>query len=487
VDTYLQNIRQLVNNAYSDIRNSFISEDTSFLDIDINVSSPFIFYQISSQINNIQDLEFVVGNLLFSEDLDEICVSKIYSETVIPIYSNYNMNIGNPPTQHSSFSKISEVKNLVNLPTSTSNVYKGNGVNIGVYEAYYTNNGFINNNQSLLSNTNITYRNRQNNLSSIHATAVGAIISGSTGIAPNANIFNAEFVENSLAGFTNIAPLNWLVNNQVNVVNMSFGLDEVYGTSSERSSVSRFYDQYVYDNFITMVAASGNNGDNSIVGSPAIGNNIIAVGAINSLGTELAPYSSYSEDYNIAKPNLVAPGDVDLENNYYSFENYAPGQISGTSFAAPIVTGAIALAMQKKPLLKLYPEKIHSLITATSKMDSISPTYNSYFAGLENKVGAGLLDIKSFLDSVDNTVNFEFNSNQTDPTGTNLVLLQQFFTASTLSPRKLRVSLFWLSQIINSQRTISDYDLYIYINDIYLDSSTYSFTNIEMLDIVFNN
>ena len=71
------------------------------------------------------------------------------------------------------------------------------------------------------------------------------------------------------------------------------------------------------------------------------------------------------------KPDLVAPGafvNTTLNDGKYNFT-------SGTSFAAPHVTGAAALLLQKEP--DLEPNDIKSILTTTS--DSVSDAYGNKF------------------------------------------------------------------------------------------------------------
>lgn len=71
------------------------------------------------------------------------------------------------------------------------------------------------------------------------------------------------------------------------------------------------------------------------------------------------------------KPNLVAPGvfvnTTSINGNY--------NLTSGTSFAAPHVSGAAAILLQKNP--KLTPHEINSIISTTA--DPISDTYGTPF------------------------------------------------------------------------------------------------------------
>ena len=71
------------------------------------------------------------------------------------------------------------------------------------------------------------------------------------------------------------------------------------------------------------------------------------------------------------KPDIVAPGafvNTTLTNGEYNFT-------SGTSFAAPHVTGAAALLLQKNP--ELRPDEIKSILTTTT--DIVSDAYGNKF------------------------------------------------------------------------------------------------------------
>ncbi|MEM6989979.1 MAG: S8 family peptidase [Myxococcota bacterium] len=79
---------------------------------------------------------------------------------------------------------------------------------------------------------------------------------------------------------------------------------------------------------------------------PATSKNVIAVGAVDDAGV-LAPFSNGgpTQDGRL-KPDLVAPG-VDIitptATNATTVSTYTPTGVSGTSFAAPVVTGVLAL------------------------------------------------------------------------------------------------------------------------------------------------
>ena len=89
------------------------------------------------------------------------------------------------------------------------------------------------------------------------------------------------------------------------------------------------------------------------------------------------------------KPDLVAPGvfvNTTSVNNYYNIT-------SGTSYAAPHVSGAVALLLNKNP--EFSPEQIKSILVTTS--DVIADEYGQKFDF--NTGGAGRLNVTSAFKS----------------------------------------------------------------------------------------
>lgn len=101
----------------------------------------------------------------------------------------------------------------------------------------------------------------------------------------------------------------------------------------------------------------------------------------------VAPFSSRGPtDSFQAKPDIVAPGDTinstQLGGQYRVF--------SGTSFAAPHVSGAVALLLQQRPGLK--PSEALSILTSTARPMSSNGQLFSVF-----DQGSGRLDVYSSL------------------------------------------------------------------------------------------
>lgn len=115
------------------------------------------------------------------------------------------------------------------------------------------------------------------------------------------------------------------------VINMSFG-----GTYA--NPLTRHAIEYARDKGIILVAASGNDGTDELV-YPASFEDVISVSAVED-DTLIASYSNYGTEIDIAAPGTAIA--TTLLNNAY-------GYASGTSLAAPQVTGVIALLISQFP------------------------------------------------------------------------------------------------------------------------------------------
>lgn len=99
--------------------------------------------------------------------------------------------------------------------------------------------------------------------------------------------------------------------------------------------------QTAFDTFgMTILCASGNAGASS-VGYPSSDSHVIAVGATNQSDLR-ASFSNHGPDLEISAPgdNIFA---LDLNDGY--------GTTAGTSFAAPLVSGVVALMLSVNPAL----------------------------------------------------------------------------------------------------------------------------------------
>lgn len=164
-----------------------------------------------------------------------------------------------------------------------------------------------------------------------HGTKVKHIIST---IAPEASIlayrvFLLENKQPSVEAITNAIKRS--IEHKADIINISGGI------YANNVLLSNAIEEAVQQGII-VVSGAGNEGRDCGITSPGNEARVITVGATTLDGNDVAEYSSCGPDPDTGeiKPDVVAPGE------------YQWG-CRGTSFAAPIVTGAIALLRQKHP------------------------------------------------------------------------------------------------------------------------------------------
>jgi serine protease AprX len=261
-----------------------------------------------------------------------------------------------------------------------------------------------------------------------HGTHVAGIIAGNgydseghkAGAAPDANLIVLKVLDGSGHGTISniIAALDWVLANHetynIRVVNMSVGaaIHESAWTDPLTLAAKR-----VVDAGVVVVGAAGNFGRNSLAhtqygGISAPGNApwVLTVGASSTQGTAkrtddiIGGYSSRGPsylDWN-AKPDLVAPGTgtVSLAAPSSTFYLTRPMallggtiataslpylSLTGTSMAAPVVAGTVALMLQANPALT--PNAVKAILQYTAQQ---YPGYDALTqgAGFLNAVGA---------------------------------------------------------------------------------------------------
>ncbi len=142
--------------------------------------------------------------------------------------------------------------------------------------------------------------------------------------------------------------------------------------------------EQAWEKGIVVVAAAGNSGFQAGayaegLANPAFNSFVIAVGGSDSMGTAsitddtVGDYSARAANMGARKPDFIAPGShiqgLRVPNSYLD-ANHPEGRIdsryfrgSGTSQAAAITSGAVALVLQKYP--NLSPDSVKKYFTAT--------------------------------------------------------------------------------------------------------------------------
>jgi subtilisin family serine protease len=154
---------------------------------------------------------------------------------------------------------------------------------------------------------------------------------GVIGASPTAYLYAVKVLSRTGSGFLSdvIEGLQWCIDNGMQVANMSLGTSS-YSQSFEEAV------KKVNEAGIVQVAAAGNSGpaDNTVA-YPAKFAEVIAVSATDKADT-IASWSSRGPEV-----ELAAPG-VDI---YSTYKGSTYKTLSGTSMAAPHVTGTVALAI----------------------------------------------------------------------------------------------------------------------------------------------
>ncbi|PYR89545.1 MAG: hypothetical protein DMG19_07060, partial [Acidobacteria bacterium] len=214
-----------------------------------------------------------------------------------------------------------------------------------------------------------------------------------------------------------IAAIQWAIHNRystgsngyslnIRVINLSLGHRPYEPAKTDPlTTICRV----AVKNGIVVVVSAGNHGKNSNgttvyggISSPGNEPEVVTVGAITTWGSNtrsddtVATYSSRGPTYldNQIKPDIVAPGSQiisTLSPNSFLATTYPQLQVgssyfslSGTSMAAPVVSGTVALVLEKNPNLK--PHAVKGVLMYTAEKRSEIPL--AVGAGYLNTAGA---------------------------------------------------------------------------------------------------
>lgn len=233
-----------------------------------------------------------------------------------------------------------------------------------------------------------------------HGTHVAGIIAGNgytsckyTGTAPCADIISIKALDESGNGSESdiLAALQWIVNNgqlyNIRVINLSLGIKvESPYLDDPLIKGANAAVRYGY----SVITAAGNNGPGKCtINSPGISPLVITVGAAdlthNDGEIRVASFSSRGPTFTgETKPDLVAPGVDICSLDGKNPKGYAVQ--SGTSMAAPVVSGVAACLYAMRP--DLTPAQVKHLLT----QDALPLKKEDRYAQ-----GRGLLNYKMFL------------------------------------------------------------------------------------------
>ena len=256
-----------------------------------------------------------------------------------------------------------------------------------------------------------------------HGAAVASLIAarhdgrGVLGIAPNATIkAYSPFDASGSANFADVENgVNVLTNAGANVINMSLG---VPGWTFHQD-IADIFKSTTLQNAVgdtVFVIASGNDGitqtQNIEKGANNDFSNLLLVGSVDpnknaSFFSNRPGEACFTNNGNCAEADklkynfLVAPGELILVSD----NNGGTTRLSGTSFAAPIVTGAISLIHDRWPWLQNFAEETVDIVLQTAE-DLGAP-------GVDGVYGHGLLDVEAAVSPLnfDNLTFYKPNGN----------------------------------------------------------------------------
>ena len=196
------------------------------------------------------------------------------------------------------------------------------------------------------------------------AAARGNNATGMAGVAWNARVLPVRISDDNGNGTEEWLAngIRWAVNNGATVINISVD-------SGPSALVTREIRNATARN-VTIVAAAGNTAaaDSAVASDPQV----IAVGATDTRDAA-APFTSA-----VNTAAVAAPG-VDLR---VSLPEKGNATYSGTSFAAPLVAGTVALMQSVRP--GIAPDAVRAILTSTAR--DVGPP------GPDAQTGAGIVD-----------------------------------------------------------------------------------------------
>jgi serine protease AprX len=239
-----------------------------------------------------------------------------------------------------------------------------------------------------------------------HGTLVAGIAAGAStgfpGVAPKSNIVSLRVTNAEGRAVTSdvIAAADWIYENRssYNIRIVNFSLNSPYANYGLRDPLNEAVRRLWLTGTVVVVAA-GNNGGGSVVDAPASEPFVITVGATDVGSTPgleddtNAPWSSHGHTADgFAKPELAAPGRymagpiarTSRLVNMFPSRVVAPGYMwmSGTSFAAPVVSGAAAQILASNP--SFTPDQVKGALMATA---------NALPLASPGSVGVGQVDL----------------------------------------------------------------------------------------------
>ena len=221
----------------------------------------------------------------------------------------------------------------------------------------------------------------------VHGTHVAGIIAGNgyssrgkyVGVAPKSNILTIKALDENGGGSSSkiIEAISYIIDTKdkynTKIINLSIGTPA--NNTCDKDPLCRAVEKAVEAGLIVVVAAGNSGPERGTILSPGTSRNAITVGAVDDKRTidpsddTIAPFSSRGPTLEgLTKPDLLAPGVSINSLSNTKLDGYSA--LSGTSMATPLVSGAVALLLNKYNDLKPYEVKKRLLKSCIDIKDS---------------------------------------------------------------------------------------------------------------------
>jgi len=264
---------------------------------------------------------------------------------------------------------LNNVRHLTGAYSAYSQNLYGSGIGIAILDSgIYPHPDFIKNGSRIAAFHDFVNHRQTPYDDNGHGTHIAGIVAGSgylsggkyMGMAPKAHLIILKILDHKGNGAveTVCRAIEWTIRNRsrlhIHIVNVSIGAKAKDQTFESRMLVDAA--EYAWNQGLIVVAAAGNNGPSlGSVTSPGTSKKIITVGA----APEISPTNQSNEDCLfsgrgptstcICKPEILAPGFRICSCGHLPSHPYTIR--SGTSMASPVVSGGIALILNKYPNL----------------------------------------------------------------------------------------------------------------------------------------
>lgn len=388
------------------------------------------------QLNIATSHELQIINAI-AVNLTESQLTQVKTIPNVSVFKNHQVELsGGKAWGKRKWQPKSVVNSLIDATTAHSNYNFGDGVTIGFLDTgldqlqgtstglglssdLYGNDKFWGT-YDAINNSLSNYSNEESG----HGTHVASVAGNADydaygkiyGVAPNAALVGIKaFDAEGKATYADvIRGIDWAiqVKDQINlkVLNMSFSgpVRSYYWEDPLNQAVMK-----AWQAGIVVVASSGNKGpDPMTIGVPGNIPYIITVGAMTDSYTETNPYDDVLATFSSAgptvegfvKPDIVAPGGhitgLMAFNTQIAYEHpeFHDGgiyfEMSGTSQAAAVVSGVVALMLTQDP--ELSPDDVKCRLLDSAKT---ALTDNNELAYSVFQQGAGVVNAKNALES----------------------------------------------------------------------------------------